>query len=80
MTPNKQKLNSITDEEQRFSTPNLADLEKQGFEVEFVAVKRPKGCVIKQRKDGTRVVRFEMTQEQLNVTIDKAIANLKRKK
>ena len=43
-----------------------------GCEVEFVAVEKPRGTIIKKRKNGTVVVRIEVTQEELNTAILKA--------
>ena len=43
-----------------------------GIEIEYVAVKKPRGVLQKRRKDGTVVIRIEMTQEKLNETISKA--------
>ena len=54
------------------------------IQVEFVAVKKPRGTIIKTLKDGSTHVRIEMTQEQLDATIDKAVRehyhNKQRKK
>lgn len=47
---------------------------------DFVAVKKPrKQPVIKQKKDGTILVRYEMTQEELNDAFKK-VANKQCKK
>lgn len=50
------------------------------LQVEFVAVKRPRGTIIKTLKDGSTLVRIEMTQEQLDATIEKAVREHYQKK
>jgi DNA-binding transcriptional regulator YhcF (GntR family) len=49
-------------------------------QVEFVAVKKPRGTVIKQRKDGSTLVRIEMTQEELNQVVDESLEIIDNKK
>ena len=51
----------------------LAELTKSGLQVEFVAKKKPRGTVIKKKKDGMTVISFEMTEEELNKAVDIAI-------
>ena len=43
-----------------------------GITVEFVAVKKPRGRVVKARKDGSLIVRYEMLQQELDAMIEKA--------
>lgn len=41
--------------------------------VEFVACEKPRGRVVKSRKDGTLLVRYEMLQQELDAWIEKGI-------
>lgn len=50
------------------------------LQVEFVAVKKPRGTIIKTLKDGSTLVRIEMTQDELNATIDDAVRKHKEYK
>lgn len=43
-----------------------------GCQIDFVAVEKPRGTIIKKRKNDTVVVRIEVTQEELNAAILKA--------
>lgn len=49
-------------------------------QVEFVAVKNPKGVTVRTRNDGSTLIRIEMTQDELNATIDDAIRKHKEDK
>ncbi len=48
--------------------------------IDYVAVKNPLGTIIWKRKDGSVHIRVEMTQEQLNATIEKAFSSLKSRR
>jgi hypothetical protein len=41
-----------------------------GGQLEFVAVKKPRGIVIRKYKNGTVKIRIEMTQAQLDAEIE----------
>ena len=41
--------------------------------VEFVACEKPRGRVVKSRKDGSLLVRYEMLQQELDAWIEKGI-------